>query len=70
MEKREREAILRLLGRISSGEGHGYFWEENQDLKNGGGEVVWSFIHPCEKDLYTENLLVKYSERKSTTDKK
>ena len=32
--------ILRLLGRISSGEegmGDGNFWEENQDLKKWGG---------------------------------
>ena len=43
-KKGKGEAILRLLGRISSGEGHGYFWGENQDFKNGGGEVVWSFI--------------------------
>ena len=47
MEKREIGSnilcpiIFRLLGRISSGpgkgEGDGIFWEENQDLKNGGG---------------------------------
>ena len=55
MEKRERESIiifpilLRILGRISGGEGDGKFGEENQDLiKWGWGEyqVVGNFIHP------------------------
>ena len=39
--------ILRLLGRISSGEEDGHFWEENQDLNNGCGEeyqVLGNFI--------------------------
>ena len=45
MEKKERGSnimfpiILRLLGRISSGEGDGNFGEENK--------VLGKFIHPC-----------------------
>ena len=57
-KKGERESniilpiILRLLGRLSSGtkrKGDENFGEENQGLKNGGGEeyqVVGNFIHP------------------------
>ena len=45
--------MLRLLGRLSGGEGDGNFGEEKQDFKNGGWEeyqVVGNFIHPWERD--------------------
>ena len=51
--------------------GKGDFGEENQDLKNGGGEeyqVVWNFIHSCEIEsvdlhqLLLNHGLAKYIE--------
>ena len=73
-KRREREAIpsfhiiLRLLGRISSGEVDENFEEENKDFKNGSGEqykLVGNFIHTRLEHHLMEEITGKTAGRLS-----
>ena len=61
------DIVSYLLSRISSGEEDENIGEENQDLKNKGGEEYQVVEHPCHNvttkyacDLKTNKLIILY----------